>query len=82
MYPEVTNTFIALASLPFQSVIVGSETFAKIERFIVIMYDELSPLSSVNAARMEIFCKNNRAIERLPPTQVCTQETSYIIHIL
>lgn len=42
----------------------------KIERYTVIMYDKLSPLSDINLTRMELFCKNGRAMDKLPPTQV------------
>ena len=44
--------------------------FKQIERYTVIMYDKLSPLSDINLTRMELFCKNGRAMDKLPPTQV------------
>jgi hypothetical protein len=34
------------------------------------MYDKLSPLSDINLTRMELFCKNGRTMDKLPPTQV------------
>ena len=36
----------------------------------VIMYDKSSSLASNNETRMDLFCKHNRAMEKLPPTQV------------
>ena len=43
--------------------------FTKIERLIVVLYDRTSPLTSINETREELFCKKNRSIERIPPTQ-------------
>ena len=48
-----------------------SPLFKQIERYTVILYDKLSPLSDINLTRMELFYKNSRAIiDKLPPTQV------------
>ena len=39
------------------------------ERMTVVLYDRTSSLSSVNDILEELFCRCNRAINRLPPTQ-------------
>ena len=49
---------------------VDSDHFKRIERFTVILFDKLSPLDSINITRMELFCKNNTDMDKLPPTQV------------
>ena len=54
---------------PSENVHVDPIHFASIERFIVVLYDRTSPLISVNDVREELFCKKNRSIDRLPPTQ-------------
>ena len=66
---EVTDTFVYLSSHPFEDLNVESSRFTAIERFIVVLYDRTSPLSLVNDVREELFCKRNRSMDRLPPTQ-------------
>ena len=70
MYPGITQTFKFLANNSFHKLTVDSDHFQRIERFIVILFDKLSPLNSINKTRMELFCKKNRDMDRLPPTQV------------
>ena len=41
----------------------------KIERLTVVLYDKTSSLSSANEAREELFCRKNRSIDNIPPTQ-------------
>ncbi|KAK3733416.1 hypothetical protein QZH41_012173, partial [Actinostola sp. cb2023] len=68
-YPDVTPAIESLATNPFQQLQIESEIFRKLERLTIIMYDKSSPLESVNETRMVIFCKHNRSMEKLPPTQ-------------
>ena len=68
-YDDVTETFVHLAKSPFQLLDVDSQQFQKLERLTVILYDKSSPESSINQARKEIFCRVNRQMEKLPPTQ-------------
>ena len=68
-YEEVTETLEYLASNPFEILDVHSDHFWKIERLIVILYDRTSPLSTVNEVREELFCRKNRSVDRIPPTQ-------------
>ena len=70
LYPGITPTFEFLANNPFHQLSVDSDHFKRIERFTVILFNNLSPLESINKARMELFCKNNREMNKLPPTQV------------
>ena len=70
IYQELTPALESLAINPFQQLSVGSSSFQKLERFTILMYDKSSPFDSINEARMNLFCKQNRAMERLPPTQV------------
>ena len=66
----VTPSLGFLSTHPFQQLQDDSTHFRNLERLVIIMYDKSSPLDSVNEARMDLFCKHNRAIENLPPTQV------------
>ena len=56
-FEEVTDTFVHLSLHQFENINVDSSHFTAIERFIVILYDRTSPLSFVNDAREELFCK-------------------------
>ena len=66
----VTPSLEFLSTQPFQQLQDDSTHFRNLERLVIIMYDKSSPLDSVNEARMDLFCKHNRAIENLPLTQV------------
>ena len=68
-YPEVTEAFVSLAKDPFQLLQADSACFRMLERFVVVLYDRTSSLSSVNEARRDPFCHKNQAMERLPPIQ-------------
>jgi hypothetical protein len=64
---EITECFAILSSQP---TINDVESLLKhVERFIVILYDRGSKASSVNEARMEMFSKQGRGMEAIPPTQ-------------
>ena len=39
----------------------------------LVIYDKSSPSDSVNEVRRELFTKQNRTLENIPPTQVSTQ---------
>ena len=69
IYEAVTDTFVHLASHAFEHLSVECLHFQRIDRLTVIIYDRTSPLSSVNQAREELFCRESRSIDRIPPTQ-------------
>lgn len=66
----LTPTLEFLSMHPFHHLTTDSTHFKNLERMVVVMYDKYSPLGSVNSARKALFCKNSKAIEKLPPTQV------------
>ena len=41
-----------------------------LERFVYVMYDRTTPLSSVNELRQELFYNRSKMMETIPPTQV------------
>ena len=67
----VTQSLVYLSQNPFHSIKVDSLHFQNIERMVIILYDKMSQHKSVNLSRKEIFCKQSKTIEKLPPTQVC-----------
>ena len=68
-FEEVTDTFVYLASHPFEPLDSNCENFCKIERLIVLVYDKTSTSLSINQTRRELFCLKNVTMERMPPTQ-------------
>ena len=66
----ITASLEYLSAHPFQELDLNSPHFQSLERLTVVMYDKSSSLMSVNELRMELFCKRNRQIDHLPPTQV------------
>ncbi len=67
-YRDVTDTFQYLACHTFEHLSIHCVHFQRIERFTVIMYDKTSPLTSVNDAREELFCRKSRS---------CRQNTAH-----
>ena len=64
-FEEVTDTFVYLASHPFEPLDSNCENFRK----IVLVYDKTSTSLSINQTRRELFCLKNVTMERMPPTQ-------------
>ena len=48
---------------------MDSTQMAKIERFVVLMYNKDCGLGKVNDARHHLFACGKRTLENLPPTQ-------------
>lgn len=70
LYTEATPTLVFLAKNSFHNLDVSSQHLRRLERMAVIMYDKTSPGDSINEARKELFCRHNRAMNKLPPTEV------------
>ena len=80
-FEEVTDTFVYLASHPFEPLDSNCENFRKIERLIVLVYDKTSTSLSINQTRRELFCLKNVTMERMPPTQnVLLQHTKMAVY--
>ncbi len=69
-FSHVNAAFLHMVENAFGDVSASCEFFSLLERFTVLLYDKSSVLKSVNEARLELFCKKNRSMENLPPTQV------------
>ncbi|KAG5862867.1 hypothetical protein JTB14_035651 [Gonioctena quinquepunctata] len=68
-FQDVTDTFVYLATHPFQLLKADSEHFKKLERLTTVQYDKTTPFSSINQIRKELFYQKNRAMDKLPPTE-------------
>lgn len=74
-YQDVTDTFVYLATHPFQLLIADSEYFKKLERLTLVLYDRKSTATSINLTRKEHFCQKTRAMDKLPPTEDALSST-------
>ena len=63
-FPEVTEAFINLS----QNDSIQENDLQLIERYVVLLYDKMSPLMTVNECRRELFSHKCRPIESCPPT--------------
>ena len=71
-YPEVTETFLKLLSLPIED--IDQNVLQDLERFKVIVYSKTCTLNRVNEARRELFTQGLRTIDNIPPTQAALLE--------
>ena len=65
-FPEITAAFVRLSDTPSHQDV--TEAFPLIERFTCLMYKRTTNAVSVNEARREMFVKDNRDLETIPPT--------------
>lgn len=68
---EVSSTFAKLSQCP--SAVEDSDLQA-LERFVVLMYDRSSDVTTVNEARLNLFARKQRPYDSIPPTQAALKE--------
>ena len=66
---QVTPALEHISRHPFEPLSITSENFKSLERMTIIMYKS-SPLELVNEARMNLFSKQNRDLDKIPLTHV------------
>ena len=71
MCEEVSNPFATLSECPFA---VKDSDLQALERFVVIMYDRPSDVTTVNEARLDLFARKQRQYDLIPPTQAAFKE--------
>ena len=64
--PDVKQVFSRLSRTPES---ITEADMEAIERYVVLLYNRTSALSSVNEARKQLFCQGNRKIENIPPSK-------------
>ena len=62
---EATEAFIYITEHPYETIHFTSSQFFMLERF----YSDIVSQSDCDEARRELFCKKNKSLENLPPTQ-------------
>ena len=70
-FPEVTHSFLEIATAPDK---LSNKCTQTIERFVVLLYDRGSQLSSFDDARQQLFCKRSRSLDRIPPTSAALRQ--------
>ena len=68
---EVSNTFAKLSECPSA---VEDSYLQALERFVVIMYDRSSNVTTVNKARLDLYARKQRQYDLIPPTQAALKE--------
>jgi len=69
-YPDTFKAFIFATDHPFQMLELESFEMEILERYVCVLYDKTTSLSSVNELRKELFCKRSKTMEAIPPMQV------------
>lgn len=63
---EASDVFAKLSQYPPT---VGDNELDVLEKFVVMMYDRSSTVTSVDDARLEMFARKQRPYEAIPPTR-------------
>ncbi|KAG7177456.1 hypothetical protein Hamer_G016752 [Homarus americanus] len=70
-FPEVTTTFLSLASSLSE---LPDGVLSTLKRFIVLLYDSTSTCCDVNVLRKKLFSRKSRSLEDLPPTRAALEQ--------
>ena len=70
VYPEAFKAFSFVTDHPFQMLESKSSEMEILERYVCVLYDKTTSLTSVNELRKELFCKRSKTMDAIPPTQV------------
>eukprot|EP00733_Pompholyxophrys_punicea_P000081 Pompholyxophrys_punicea_v1_NODE_10_length_6905_cov_7.951686.p3 type:complete len:264 gc:universal NODE_10_length_6905_cov_7.951686:3470-2679(-) len=68
-FSDVTEAFLFVFANPMTPIHKDSRHFALLQRYVVLAYDKGSLSESVNETRQHLFCRENRDMERIPPTE-------------
>ena len=72
-YPDLTETLIDLTQDPTLLTLAYIH-MQRLERFVVLMYNRNYSAARVNDARVHLFTRGMRSLEKLPPTQAALFE--------
>ena len=67
----ITDVFFSLSKAPNA---VENHFMTTLERYVVLLYDKTSILSSVNLARKDLFARCCRSLESIPPTAAALKQ--------
>ena len=69
IFLKILKAFAYIRDNLFCDIEMDSDIFKLFQRYVMLLYDRVSNLQSVNLARRQLFCKNGRSLENLPPTE-------------
>ena len=75
-FPEITTDFLKLSKAPTLEIVETS--FPMIERFTALMYKRTTNATSVDEVRREMFVKDGRDLETIPPTSAALLQHIYV----
>jgi len=67
-YTMLLATF-AFAELATLISSVSEKSLGLLERFVVLLYDRTNSCTAVNVARKQLFSRNDRAVDNIPPSR-------------
>jgi len=70
-FPEATAAFAELSAMPSE---VSDSCFSVLEQFVILLYDRTNSLTSVDAARKQLFSRKSRTLDNIPPTKDALQQ--------
>lgn len=65
-HPKVTQAFVALSIMPDK---ISDDVLARLERYVILLYDHSSPCYRMNVACKRLFAHKGKQVEKIPPTQ-------------
>ncbi len=65
---SAANIWVAFVFDPFTPIESESPNFILLQRFTILLYNKHSSAELVNEARQELFCRENKSMENIPPT--------------
>lgn len=72
-FPEVTSTFTKLTDFNPQKDDV-SDHMGNLQRYVVLLYDKVSGLETVNECRKYLFTRKSKNMENMPPTEAALHQ--------
>ena len=71
VFEEATEVFRKLSTMPES---ISEDDKLAVEQFVVVLYDRSSNAKQVNEVRQDMFARNQKAYETIPPSQSALQE--------
>ena len=75
-YPDVKEAFTHIALNPYIQLDNASWYFQMLEHFAIVLYNKTNELENIDEARMELFCRGNKTMEKIPPTKAALLQHS------
>ena len=77
-YSSATTAFQCAPENSFQILDLVSTFFQTLERFMCVLYDKTTAITTVNDLRLDLFSKRAKLMDNIPPTQVRRQNVNTV----